>query len=157
MRTASLLIATCVFFSQALAQDPHVAPNAPQDRPHAADSIRWARMDSAMTPYVAQARATYPVAKRRFLAGLPPQESFFVTIRLKDAAGHTEQTFIAVDSIRGTRVFGRIFSDISLVQGYRLRQAYDFPEDQILDWLITKPDGTEEGNFVGKFLDTYRP
>jgi hypothetical protein len=22
-------------------------------------------------------------------------------------------------------------------------------------WLITKPDGTEEGNFVGKGMDTY--
>ena len=157
MRTASLLIATCVFSVRALAQDPHVAPNAPQDRPHVADSIRWARLDSAMAPYVAQARATYAVAKGRFLAGLPPRESFFVTTRLRDAAGRMEQTFIAVDSIQGTRVFGRIFSEISLVQGYRLRQPYSFPEDQILDWLITKPDGTEEGNFVGKFLDTYRP
>ena len=28
---------------------------------------------------------------------------------------------------------------------------------EVLDWTISKPDGTEEGNFVGKFLDTYRP
>jgi hypothetical protein len=27
----------------------------------------------------------------------------------------------------------------------------------LLDWLITRPDGTEEGNVVGKFIDTYRP
>lgn len=30
-----------------------------------------------------------------------------------------------------------------------------FPETDMLDWPITRPDGTEEGNFVGKFLDTY--
>jgi hypothetical protein len=30
-------------------------------------------------------------------------------------------------------------------------------EAELLDWLITKPDGSEEGNVVGKFLDTYRP
>ena len=30
-------------------------------------------------------------------------------------------------------------------------------ESDVLDWTISKPDGTEEGNFVGKFLDTYKP
>lgn len=139
------------------AQEPHLAPNAPQDRPHAADSARWARLDSAMAPYVAQARATYAQARRRYLAGLPAGESFFLTVRLVDASGHREQVFVAIDSIRDQRVFGRIWSQIQLVQGYQYRQRFSFPEDQLLDWLISKPDGTEEGNFVGKFLDTYRP
>ena len=157
MRTKYLLAATLLLFGRARAQDPHVAPNAPQDRPHAADSIRWARLDSAMAPYVVQARATYPAAKRRYLAGLPAGQSLFLTTRLKDSAGRLEQVFIAVDSIRGPRVFGRIWSQVQLVQGFRLRQEYTFLEDEILDWLITKPDGTEDGNTVGKFLDTYRP
>jgi hypothetical protein len=26
-------------------------------------------------------------------------------------------------------------------------------EPVLIDWLITKPDGSEEGNVVGKFLD----
>ena len=30
----------------------------------------------------------------------------------------------------------------------------EFNEKDILDWLIAKPDGSEEGNFIGKFLDT---
>jgi hypothetical protein len=34
---------------------------------------------------------------------------------------------------------------------------YATAETELLDWLITKPDGTEEGNVVGKFLDTYQP
>ena len=157
MRTQYVLLAVITLAGPARAQDPHVAPNAPQDRPHAADSLRWARLDSAMAPYVAQARATYPGAKRRYLAGLPTGQSLFLTTRLKDAAGHLEQVFIAVDSIRGARVFGRIWSEVALAQGFRLRQPYSFSEGEILDWLITKPDGTEEGNTVGKFLDTYKP
>ena len=31
------------------------------------------------------------------------------------------------------------------------------PELEVLDWTVSKPDGTEDGNFVGKFLDTYKP
>jgi hypothetical protein len=44
-----------------------------------------------------------------------------------------------------------------VVKGYRLRNRHAVPERDLLDWLITRPDGTEEGNVVGKFLDTYRP
>ncbi len=39
----------------------------------------------------------------------------------------------------------------------RRQQEYSFNEDELLDWLISKPDGSEEGNVVGKFLDTYGP
>ena len=110
-----------------------------------------------MRPYVAQARATYPQAKARFLKGLPANESFFLTTRLRDTTGLREQVFIVVDSIKGSTVYGRIWSQVMLVRTYHLREPYSFPESELLDWLITKPDGTEEGNFVGKFLDTYQP
>jgi hypothetical protein len=33
--------------------------------------MELAEYDRTIAPYVAQARATYPAAKRRFLAGLP--------------------------------------------------------------------------------------
>ena len=41
--------------------------------------------------------------------------------------------------------------------GYGMGQFYSLPESQLIDWMIAKPDGTEEGNEVGKFLDTYHP
>jgi hypothetical protein len=44
-----------------------------------------------------------------------------------------------------------------VVRGYRLRDQHAVAEAELLDWLITKPDGSEEGNVVGKFVDTYRP
>src|ERR1700730_18249567 len=45
--------------------------------------------DRDREPYVAQALATYPAAKKRFLAGLPPNHTFAVWIRLwqKDDQG----------------------------------------------------------------------
>ena len=140
------------------AQDPHLAPSAPVDRPVQVDTdAEQARLDSAIAPYVAQARATYPAARRRYLAGLPPQESFFVTVHLKDSSGRRETVFLVVDSLARDSVYGRIWNQIHSVHGYRLKDSYGTAEADILDWLITKPDGSEEGNFVGKFIDTYRP
>lgn len=31
-----------------------------------------------------------------------------------------------------------------------------FAESMLIDWTISKPDGTEEGNYIGKFLDDYQ-
>jgi hypothetical protein len=157
MHASRLAVAALLLAGKALAQEPHVAPNGPKDQPQTLDSLRWAQLDSATAPLVAQARLTYPGAKRRYLAGLPPGQSFFLTTRLRDSVANREQVFVAVDSIRADRVFGRIWSDITVVRGYRLRQPISFLESAIVDWLITKPDGSEEGNVVGKFLDTYRP
>jgi hypothetical protein len=42
------------------------------------------------------------------------------------------------------------------VKGYKHGDEYKFPESEVLDWTISKPDGTEEGNFIGKFFDSLR-
>ena len=102
-----------------------------------------------MHPRVAQARATYPGAKARFLAGLPKGQIFFVTARLRDADGHVEQVFVRVAQIQNGLIQGRIASKVDLVKGYRSGDLYSFPETQLLDWLIAHPDGSEEGNVVG--------
>ena len=47
-------------------QEPHLAPNAPVDRPGATDSAQTAAFEAAIAPYVAEARASWPAAKRRY-------------------------------------------------------------------------------------------
>jgi len=139
-------------------QEPHVSTQAPSDQPVSVTSDEQRRrLDAAIAPYIAQARATYPQAKERYLSGLPPQQSFFVTVELRDAAGHSEMAFLAVDSLARDSIFGRIWNQIQVVRGFRLRDRHAVAEAELLDWLITKPDGSEEGNVVGKFIDTYRP
>ncbi len=146
-----LLTATAAFGGPAL------APNAPQDKPGSVKSDRIAAFDAVIAPYVAQARTSFPEAKKRFLAGLPRGEVFFVTTRLHDKSGKWEQVFIAVSRIQDGMITGTIDNDLTTVKDYRRDQEYTFPEADLLDWTISKPDGSEEGNFVGKFLDTYKP
>jgi len=136
---------------------PELAPNAPADKPSPVSSAEQKAFDDAIKPYVEKARKTYPEAKERFLAGLPPKHFFFVTTRLHDSTGHWEQVFIAVKEIKDGMITGLIASDIETVSGYKARDSYSFPEAELIDWTVSKPDGTEEGNFVGKFLDTYKP
>jgi len=160
LRRASVA-AALIAFSPALAiaqAAPQLAPNAPTDAPvQAAQKCIWLAMDRAMQPYIAQARATWAQARQRYLAGLPPRHSFFVTALLIDNQDRREQVFIAVDGIQGGTISGKIWNQVEVVHGYKLGDRYSLPESELRDWLIAKPDGTEEGNFVGKFLDTYEP
>jgi hypothetical protein len=156
---ATLLLAT----HPAMAQRPvELAPNAPPDRPVSlTQRCQLAALRRAIAPLSAAARASFPEARRRFEAGLPPGHTFFATTLLRDAAGREEQVFVAIDSVVGpadsARVAGRIWSPVQLVRGYMYRQPYTFDAAALVDWMIARPDGTEEGNAVGKFLDTYRP
>jgi hypothetical protein len=154
---AFVLIISAAAFSQQPGPEVYVAPNTPKDKPVSAKGSEVEHFEEAIKPYIETARRTYPEAKGRFLKGLPPKHSFFITTRLYDSAGRFEQVFIAVREITGGKIKGLIWSDVQLVPGYKYGDTYIFPESELIDWTISKPDGTEEGNFVGKFLDSYQP
>lgn len=109
--------------------------------------------DSLKKP-IEKARRTYPRAKKSFLDGLPPGQNFFVVTRLKDKNGVEEQVFISVSEIKNGKVHGYIYNNIENVSGYEFRQAYTFPEAEIYDWVITKENGRQTGNYIGKHLES---
>lgn len=130
----------------------------PPDKPVGMTSKeKLAAYDRAIAPYVAKARATYPDAKKRFLAGLPPGYRFAVRVPLFDPDGHREDSFVNVEKISDGKITGTIGSQLTLVSRYKTGQRITVPESQIDNWVIVRPDGTEEGNPVGKFLDHYKP
>jgi len=131
-----------------------LAPHAPTDAPYALTQPKKQELDSAVAPLITKARATYPSAKQRYLAGLPRGYVFFVTIVLSDSAGRIEQIFLHVHSISGDVITGSIANDLLLVKGYSANQALSVKETEIIDWTISKPDGTEEGNLIGKYVDS---
>lgn len=140
-----------------LPPNPGLSPNAPQDQP--VDAKSKAEVEeylAAIAPYIEKGRKTYPDAKKRYVAGLPAGQNFFAVTNLRDGSDTSEQVFVAVASIKDDRISGRIASDIIAVKGFNYGDPYTFPESELVDWLITHPDGSEEGNVVGKFLDEWQ-
>jgi uncharacterized protein YegJ (DUF2314 family) len=118
------------------------------------------KYDRAIAPYVAQARATYPDAKKRFLAGLPRGYTFAVWLRLyeKDKQNriiYFEDCFVSVERIAGGRFYGRLENKPTMVHGHSLGEKVSGEESEIRNWMIEHPDGSEEGNVVGKFLEKH--
>ena len=129
---------------------------APVDKPVTATGKQLAEYEKAIAPYVAKARATYPSAKARFLAGLRTGYSFSVRVRLFDPDGVHEDSFMAVQKISGDEITG-VLGPVDILRSYRRGQTITVKERNIDNWVIVRPDGTEEGNYVGKFLDHYKP
>jgi hypothetical protein len=133
-------------------------PKTPKDKPvRVSDAQQASELDRAIQPYIAKARKTYPAAKKRFLAGLPPKYLFSLTTKLWDKS-HTrfEVVFVVAEQIKGGTVTGHLATHTKQPVGYKFGDQISFPESKVMDWTIVRPDGTEEGNVVGKFLDTYQ-
>jgi uncharacterized protein YegJ (DUF2314 family) len=152
MRGPALFIALSA--AAAFAQRPS---KAPQDKPVSADSREAiSKFERAIAPYVAEARKTWPAAKKKYLAGAPHGETFYVTLRLKD--GDTfEQSFVRVTEIKDGKISGTVASELLTIHNFKRGDTVVVKETEIYDWMFAKPDGSEEGNVVGKFLDTYQP
>ena len=137
----------------------HAQPVAsgPQDQPRGIPPAEIAKLEIAIAPYIANARETYPAARSRFLKGLPPDQRFFIVTRIYDSQGRWEQVFVRVQSIHDGLVTGLVASQLNLVKKPQTGESYTFKESDLIDWVISRRDGTEEGNVVGKFLDTYTP
>lgn len=131
--------------------EAQVSADARRDGP----AVSVDAVETQMLAYIAQARATWPTAKARYIAGMPTGQILFVTMRLYEGARY-EQVFVRVDGIEGGTVRGRIASTVETMSSYRRGDPIELPEGDVLDWTIAHPDGTEEGNVVGKFLDTVK-
>lgn len=116
---AEILFATCASLPIS-AQE--LAPNAPKDQPVAATGDWVAQYGQGMTASIAEAQKSWPEARARFLAGLPPRHPLFVTLRLKDyTTKATEQVFVAVIRIddRTKTITGRINSPLLTIHNFR--------------------------------------
>ncbi len=125
--------------------------NGPQDTPR-----EWGRdsIERMRQPYIEEAKRTYPQAKARFQSGLPAGYSFLVTIDLHENNLH-ENAFMAVRKISDGKVTAVLATKLMRVKSHQYGNVYIFPESEVVDWTIMSPDGKEEGNFVGRFLDEY--
>jgi uncharacterized protein YegJ (DUF2314 family) len=130
----------------------------PPDRPVRVTGDDVAAYNQSISPYERRGRATYPSAKQRFLRGLPPNHKFSVRVRFygKDRARY-EDAFVKVESIKSGKIYGTIVVKMNIVTERQEGEHVVIPESDVRDWLILRPDGTEEGNYVGKFLDHYNP
>ncbi len=122
----------------------------PVDKPFAGER---AKLDAMLKPYIEQARKTLPEIKARYQKGLPEKETLSVTTRLFGKDGRMEQVFVTVKDWSDDKISGLLASKVALPD-HKEGEPLTVAEADVLDWTIVRADGSEEGNLIGKYLDS---
>lgn len=130
-----------------------LSDNAPPDKPLFMESNdAQASFKKRIAPLTIQARNTWVNAKDRYFKN--PATMLFVSVTLVDESQRQETVFVQVKSIAKNMISGNISSNIEFVSGYRIGDRIKVDESTIVDWTISNPDGTEDGNLIGKLIDS---
>lgn len=90
--------------------------------------------------------------KPRFIAGLSPGERLMVKAPFRTPAGGREWMWIGVSRWQGPRIHGVLDNDPVDVRDLKAGVHVDVLEDDILDYLYFRSDGTSEGNETAKLM-----
>lgn len=115
-----------------------------------------ARHETALADPVREALRTLPQAKKRFLAGLPQGDQFLLTVRVVATDTSFRQASARVLGWRGGTVQALLLPEAADAAGAAEPLPVSFPETAVMDWTLLRASGREEGNYVGKYLDTSR-
>ncbi|TGE09646.1 hypothetical protein [Hymenobacter fodinae] len=100
-----------------------------------------------------EAKRTLPQLRQRYQRGLPVGTICYLTVNTLNESATPEPLVVEVATWQAGKLTGRIMR-LSHEEGRAMAGApVSFEETAILDWLLLRPNGAEEGNYVGKYLD----
>lgn len=158
MKTLSLALVLSVGASFALS----AAAQAPQPvvltAATAPPGVRPAltRDAAALAEPMQEALRTLPLARKKFLAGLPSGDQFLVTVRVAATDTSFRQASARVMGWRDKKVQALLLPSVANPAGPAEPTPVSFPETAVIDWTLLRAGGREEGNYVGKHLETTR-
>jgi len=106
---------------------------------------------TALADPVREALRTLPQVKKRFLAGLPEGDQFLLAVRVVATDTSFRQASARVLGWHGSTVQALL---LPAGTGPGEPVPVSFPETAVVDWTLLRASGREEGNYVGRFLDT---
>ena len=115
-----------------------------------------ARDESALADPVREALRTLPQAKKRFLAGLANGDQFLLSVRVVDTDTSFRQATARVLGWHGSTMQALLLPSAANSAGPTEPTLVSFPETAVLDWMLLRASGREEGNYVGRYTDTAR-
>ena len=111
------------------------------------------RDETALADPVREALRTLPQAKKKFLAGLPSGDQFLLSVRVIATDTSFRQASARVLGWRGGTVQALLLPDAA---SSAEPVPVSFPETAVVDWTLLRASGREEGNYVGRYIDTSR-
>ena len=113
------------------------------------------RDETALANPVREALRTLPQAKKKFLAGLPIGDQFLLSVRVIATDTSFRQASARVLGWHGNTVQALLLPPADAAPKTEPTPV-SFPETAVVDWTLLRASGREEGNYVGRYIDTSR-
>ena len=107
-----------------------------------------------MAALIRESKTELPHIRKRFEAGLREGEVLYLTVRLVHSDQSFEQAFVQVKEWTPQGVTGVMASELIGFTEPKRGDVLKFLESTAIDWTITGPGGTEEGNRLGHYLES---
>jgi uncharacterized protein YegJ (DUF2314 family) len=116
------------------------------------DSITHVRHDDQMLELSARARKKAFGYRARYAKGPPFGEHLSVKAPFETSSGGSEWMWVEVVKWNGNTITGILDNDPFEVPTLKAGARVEVPADKIFDYLLTRADGSEEGNETGKLM-----
>jgi hypothetical protein len=132
---------------------PSVPDHPIEDHPVRLDGVALDEGERAMAALITESQAELPRVRKRFEAGLGADEVLYLVVRLFHPDRSFEQAFVRVTEWTPSGITGVIASELMGFTEPKRGDVLGFAESTAIDWTITGPGGTEEGNRLGHYLE----
>jgi hypothetical protein len=133
---------------------PSVPDHPIEDHPVRLEGDALDEGERAMVALIRESQAELPHIRKRFEAGLREGEFLYLTVRLFHPDQSFEQAFVRVTEWTDQDVTGVMASELIGFTEPKRGDVLKFLESTAIDWTVTGPGGTEEGNRLGHYLES---
>jgi hypothetical protein len=114
------------------------------------------RDEAAFADPIREAQRTLPQIRKRFQAGLPQGDQLLLVVRVLATDTSFRQASARVLGWHGNKVQALLLPEADTSASPAEPVPVSFPETAVVDWTLRRASGREEGNYVGRYLDTAR-
>jgi len=117
------------------------------------DAVAYIKQSAELQAASRRARARLLAKhKRRYLKGPPFREHLLVKAPFATADDGIEWMWVEVVRWKGHTIHGVLDNDPTEVPDLKAGARVEVEEDSLFDYLLTKPDGTQEGNETSRII-----
>lgn len=116
------------------------------------DEVTLLKHDEKLEAASDRAKAKIPELRKLFLAGLPLNTHLLIKFPFDSQDGQREWMWVEITKWKGDNIDGLLQNDPRFVMTLKAGQKVSKNINDMFDYILYKPDGSQEGNETGKII-----
>ncbi|WP_396601423.1 DUF2314 domain-containing protein [Algibacter sp. R77976] len=116
------------------------------------DEVSMLKHDNELEEASERAKTKIPELKKQFLGGLPVNSHLLIKFPFESTDGQREWMWVEITKWKGDNIDGLLQNEPRLVLDLKAGQKVSKNINTMFDYILFKPDGSQEGNETGEII-----